>query len=105
MNEAMVTARMSCGKKEEGTSVLRELGTTPSKAINDLFDYVVRHRSLPFENGQTPASGISREEVHAALTWLDEISLPEDNRFASMSDDQIRTERLVARGMLEVLDD
>ncbi len=105
MNEAMVTARMSCGKKEEGTSVLRELGTTPSKAINDLFDYVVRHRSLPFEDGQAPASSISREEVHAALNWLDGISLPEGNRFAGMSDGDIKAERLVARGMLEALHD
>ena len=39
--EAMVTARMGVGKKEEGNRVLASLGTNASKAVNQLYDYVI----------------------------------------------------------------
>lgn len=104
MNEAMVTARMSYGKKEEGTAILKELGVTPSKAINDLFDYIVKHRELPFDESAKAANVVSRADLMAALDWVDGISLPEDNRFATMSDDEIKAERLASRGLLEAHD-
>ena len=46
--DAMVTARMPQGKKEAGVEVLRSLGTTSSTVINELFDYLIARRELPF---------------------------------------------------------
>ena len=43
--EAMVTARMRVGKKEEGNRVLASLGTNASKAVNQLYDYVIERGS------------------------------------------------------------
>lgn len=43
--EAMVTARMGVGKKEEGNRVLASLGTNASKAVNQLYDYVIERGS------------------------------------------------------------
>ena len=47
--EAMVTARMGVGKKEEGNRVLASLGTNASKAVNQLYDYVIERGALPFD--------------------------------------------------------
>ena len=48
--EAMVTARMGVGKKEEGNRVLASLGTNASKAVNQLYDYVIERGALPFDD-------------------------------------------------------
>lgn len=47
--DAMVTARMPEGKKEAGGAVLKSLNTSASGAINQLYDYLIAHRALPFE--------------------------------------------------------
>lgn len=44
---AMVTARMNPEKKQAGIKVLKDLGTTPSRVINRLFDHIIDTGSLP----------------------------------------------------------
>ena len=46
--DAMVTGRMSPEKKEEGNRILASLGSNPSQAINQLYDFVIAKRALPF---------------------------------------------------------
>lgn len=99
MSDAMVTARMSQAKKEAGNRVLEELGMNASRVINDLYDYIVANKKLPAEMMGEPADQRSRaERLKEATEWFDAIALPVGNRFSIMSDDEIRRERLVAKG-------
>lgn len=41
MADAMVTARMPLAKKEAANKVLAELGSSPSSAVNDLYDCII----------------------------------------------------------------
>jgi antitoxin component of RelBE/YafQ-DinJ toxin-antitoxin module len=96
--DAMVTARMSQGKKNAGNSVLRELGTNPSKLINDLFDYVIKTKQLPLlveERNQ------ARYSIQEAQAFIDSIPVTYADEFLSMSDDQIKQERLISKGIVE----
>lgn len=98
MSDAMVTGRMPQGKKEEGNRILASLGVNPSKAINQLYDYVIEHRSLPFDNKQENQLNFSHEEITGAFQWAESIS--RKNRFSNMTDDEIRAERLAKKGLL-----
>ena len=58
--EAMVTARMGVGKKEEGNRVLASLGTNASKAVNQLYDYVIERGALRCSGGREAAAQSGR---------------------------------------------
>ena len=92
--DGMVTGRMPLGKKEAGNTILNELGTNPSQFINDAYDFVIKNRCLPFQNEQNHKK-IDTKEV---LAFIESIPLTSSNRFALMTDDEIRQERLIARG-------
>lgn len=101
MDDAMVTSRMSKGKKELGGAALEKLGVTPSAAINRLYDHVIATGELPFESEDKRKRGrLSSKSISEARKWLDGIALPKDNRFSVMSDDDIRRERLSGRGAM-----
>lgn len=89
--DAMVTGRMSASKKERGNRVLSELGTNASKAINELYDYVIEHRALPFSTDQPDKS----ELLRTATSLVDAIPKVQlDERHAQMSVKDARRERL-----------
>lgn len=46
--EAVLTVRLDKEVKERGVAVMSELGYSPSAAVRALFDYVIKHDSLPF---------------------------------------------------------
>ena len=106
MADAMVTARMSQEKKEAGNRVLEQLGTNASQVVNRLYDYVLENKKLPFPEEQGRRK-YTQEEIadyrkfHAqnpeAIAWVD--SIPRKDRFSTMTDDEIRRERLVSRGL------
>lgn len=101
MADAMVTARMSSEKKEAGNRMLEQLGTNPSQAVNRLYDYVLEKKELPFPE-QRERRRYTPEEIAEAIAWVDSIPrLPANNRFADMTDDEIRYERLRSRGHFE----
>lgn len=92
--DAMVTARMSVGKKEAGGAVLRELGLTASQAINELYDYLIAHHAVPFGASDTSrAERVARavEEVDA----MPRVSL--SPHYAKMDARDARAERLSRR--------
>ena len=96
MADAMVTARMSQEKKEAGNRVLEQLGTNASQVVNRLYDYVIEKRELPFFEEQGRRK-YTQEEIAEAIAWVD--SIPRKDRFSTMTDDEIRRERLVSRGL------
>lgn len=100
MSDAMVTARMSESKKKAGTRELKKLGMSASQAINQMFDYLIQNKELPFgAKDERPSHAYSKEEIAEAVAWVDSLSpLPANNRFANMTDDEIRYERLASRG-------
>lgn len=101
MGEAMVTARMSRAKKESAHLVLEQLGTNASRTINDLYDYILLHRSLPF--GEASHKSLhSQEDVARAVQLIDSIAvLDGGNPYASMTDEEIKLARLSSRGLLD----
>ena len=96
MADAMVTARMSQEKKEAGNRVLEQLGTNASQVVNRLYDYVLENKKLPFPEEQGRLK-YTQEEIAEAIAWVD--SIPRKDRFSTMTDDEIRRERLVSRGL------
>ena len=97
MADAMVTARMSQEKKDACNRILEQLGTNPSQVVNQLFDYVIEKQELPFSEEK---HGHTKEEIAEAIAFIDSIqTLPEGNRFATMTDEEIKMERLKSRGL------
>lgn len=96
MADAMVTARMSQEKKEAGNRVLEQLGTNASQVVNRLYDYVLENKKPPFPEEQGRRK-YTQEEIAEAIAWVD--SIPRKDRFSTMTDDEIRRERLVSRGL------
>lgn len=95
--DAMVTGRMSQAKKELGNQVLRELGTNASQVINELYDYVISRRALPFS---APEEGWEAR-LRAAVEAVDAVPKVElDARFAAMDLREARMERLADAGLL-----
>ena len=72
MADAMVTARMSQEKKDEGNRVLAQLGTNASQAVNRLYDYVLERRELPFPEMKERRK-YTDEEIARAMEWVDGI--------------------------------
>ena len=93
--DSMVTARMPKGKKETGNSILRELGTNPSQFINESYDYVIKNRSLPYRGTVQQRSMVDFEK---AVAFIASIPLPAPSRFAHMTDEEIKHERLGSQG-------
>ena len=98
MNDAMVTARMPQAKKDAGGRMLNQLGSSASQFINSAYDYLIQHGSSPFEAHEESCTPTA-ERIAQALTEVEGMCLPESNRFATMSDDEIRRERLSRNGL------
>lgn len=99
MADVMVTARMSPEKKEAANRVFEQLGTNASRAINDLYDYVIVEKKLPME--QEGGGMPTREELLRAKAFVDELCRPpRDPRFATMSLKEAKAERLRKKGLL-----
>ncbi|MEG0322570.1 MAG: type II toxin-antitoxin system RelB/DinJ family antitoxin [Raoultibacter sp.] len=100
--DSMVTARMTQDKKEAGRKVLDLLGVNSSQAINELYDYLIENKQLPFSQGQ---SGFcDKEELQQAIAFIDSIPLGGARAFSKMTDDKIRQHRLIDRGLAEKKD-
>ena len=96
MYSAMVTARMQQTKKESGNRILESLGSNASQAINELYDYLIAHKSLPWESTAQPST-ISPERLRDALAWADSLQIDLSPEFAAMSTKDARRHRLAGR--------
>ncbi|MDR1712947.1 MAG: hypothetical protein LBR39_02170 [Coriobacteriales bacterium] len=88
--DAMVTGRMSQSKKEAGNAILTQLGTNASAVINRLYDFIIEQGRLPFAE----PTALDAAEIQRRIAVVDSIPLMTGNRFATMTDDEIRRERL-----------
>lgn len=103
-SDAMVTGRMSPEKKEEGNRILASLGSNPSQAINQLYDFVIAKRALPFADKSAQRT-YSKEEIAEAVAWVKSLrgSAQLSGRFATMAVKEAKRERLIAKGLMEGL--
>ncbi len=92
--DAMVTARMQATKKEAGNRVLASLGTNASAVINELYDYILSHKALPWGTEQALVSHVSPERLQEALAWVDGLQVSLSKEFADMSLKDARIHRL-----------
>ncbi len=92
--EAMVTARMAVDKKEEGNRVLAALGTNASKAVNQLYDYVIEEQALPFGRRAVERAAHSPAEIAAAIALVDGLVAPVASEYRTMSLKEARLARL-----------
>ena len=99
MADSMVTARMPQAKKDAANKVLDKLGISASRFINNAYDYLIKHGSSPFDSVEEQEDGMSVDRLRQALAQVEDMCLPESNRFATMSDDEIRRERLARQGL------
>lgn len=102
MQDAMVTARMSKAKKELGARKLAALGSNPSRFINDCYDFVIANDAMPVGTGpQEGERSYGEAEIAEARAWLEALSStgPGASCFSTMTDGEIRQERLIARGL------
>lgn len=88
--EAVLTVRLDPAIKSQGSAVMERLGTTPSKAVRELFDFAVRNDALPF--GDAHAS--SQEEIARRIAAFDRCHTKKP---LSLTDDELRDERLRSR--------
>lgn len=93
--DAMVTARMSQGKKEAGAQVLKELGLTASQIINELYDRLIATRRSPFEPTQEQTF---EERLREAQEWVDNFPYVElSDEWQNISVKEARAMRIADR--------
>jgi addiction module RelB/DinJ family antitoxin len=88
--EAILTVRLDQSKKERGTAILKAKGMTPSAAVQQLFDHVVRTGDLPFESRHP----LSEDEVTRRMASFKALQLSTP---LNMTDEEIREARLRER--------
>ncbi len=98
MSSSVVTARMDATKKIRGNAILKKNGRTPSAVINELYDFIIKEKALPWKNETTGISTMSDHEITDAKEFLQSIQI-ENSKFATMSDEDIRSERMRSGGM------
>ena len=96
MNEAMVTGRMSTQKKQRGARALERSGLTASQAINLLYDRIIAE-GTDWLTG-TP----ERDDLRwrRATSFVDGLPFPRESRFDAMRKEDIKRERLAAKGLM-----
>jgi RHH-type rel operon transcriptional repressor/antitoxin RelB len=90
-----LTVRLDGEVKERATSVLRAKGLTPSAAVQQFFDYILRTGDLPFGARETPAF----DEVERRLALFRRFQLSEP---LQMTDEEVRAARLRERHGIDV---
>ena len=88
--DAVLTVRLDPAIKSQGSAVMERLGTTPSKAVRELFDFALRNDALPFGDAHAP----SGEEIARRIAAFDRCHTKKP---LALTDDELRDERLRSR--------
>ena len=88
--ESVMTVRLSSDMKERAAAIMRREGYTPSSAVRRLFEYTVKHDSLPFEKNEKPDA----EELRRRVEAFDRVHT---KRPLTMTDEELREARLKDR--------
>ncbi len=99
MADVMVTGRMPASKKQAGNAVLQDVGLNASQAINSMYSKLIAERSASFLE-ESPTDDPMK--WHAAASFIDSLldTRSFETRFDTMSDAEIRMDRLHARGLV-----
>ena len=98
MDDSIVTARVPRETKNQVANILKQQGSSPSEAINALYEYILEAKKLPDEL-LAKKRLYTAADIDKALSLLDSMSIASDSRFNDMSADEILRERAVARGL------
>ncbi len=98
MSTTMVTARMDEFKKIRANAVLKKYGKTHSSVINELYDIIISENSLPWKEKRCGIDSMTQDEIKEAYDFVRSIPVS-NSRFSTMSDEEIRKERLQAKGL------
>jgi len=80
--DAMVTSRMPASKKKQGNEVIAALGTTPSRLIGELYDYIIREERLPDLAFSEQVQAFSQEEIRERYrAFIQGSTIPVDSGF------------------------
>lgn len=98
MQDVMVTGRISPQKKQAGNAILQAAGLNASQAINLMYSKLIGQRSAAFLN---EAEEREPMQWQAAASFVDSLAKPAhaESRFDTMSDAEIRMDRLRSRGL------
>lgn len=101
MSDAMVTGRMTPAKKEAGNKVLSGLGINASQAINQLYDYLIEKKRMPFEEAH--GRKYTREQIEEAVAYARSLHMPYASReLAGMSDDEVKRHKMKHRYGIDI---
>ena len=98
MAEAMVTGRMSEQKKLAGNRILAREHMKPSQAINLMYQRLIDEKNARFL--RSDSAHIDPVRFKEALSFIDGLSSPHESPFDSMTDAEIKTHRLRAKGLM-----
>lgn len=99
MISSTISVRMDTTKKNRGNSILKRRGVTPSQCINRLYDLMIEKDDLLWDNSEKSVFSMSANEIDEAQKFISQI--PRKSRFSTMTDSEIRQERLMNRGMMD----
>lgn len=78
--DAMVTARVPIEIREQGNSILKSIGSSPTELVNAAYDYVLKTGELPLAGNppcpDTAARILSEAQRSELLSSLKEMTLP-----------------------------
>lgn len=101
--DAIVTARVPVAVKEQVTSLLREMGSTPSQLVNAAYEYVLVERKLPragtrLGEGVAAPRQLTQEQLHRITSALEAMHVgpAEDDRTLDEQLREARDERYAA---------
>lgn len=96
--DAMVTGRVAAEEKQRGNEILKKLGTTPSRLIADLYDYVIREEKLPdltCSREKQPEIGLAaKAELYRAFVERTTLQMPEGFWDSGKTDKELLAEAL-----------
>ena len=92
--ESVLTVRLDPRLKQEGSAVMKRLGTTPSQAVRSLFDFAVKHDALPFSE----AEEMPDEELLRRIRAFDCCHTAQP---LTLTEDELRAERLSSGNGME----
>lgn len=94
--DAMVTGRVPAEKKKLGNEILARLGTTPSRLIADIYDFLIEEERLPDLSRTAASEGEEQKKREAYLSFIQQTTLVAPNGFwdVDKSDKELIAEAL-----------
>jgi RHH-type rel operon transcriptional repressor/antitoxin RelB len=93
--DAVLTVRLNRDVKERVTAILKQDGLSPSSAVQELFDYILRTGDIPFKS----KGGPSEQEIQKRLLAFAGFQLEQP---LQLTDEQVKQARIKDRYDIDV---